>query len=64
MGKLRKKIGLKFTTIMSYCFFIVLFLAFAGLLQYLIVFNKLSEDIRNTAQYAVYVFIVVGNYCL
>ena len=60
MGKLRKKIGLKFTTIMSYCFFIVLFLAFAGLLQYLIVFNKLSEDIRNIAQYAVYVFIVVA----
>lgn len=60
MGTLRKKIGLKFGTIFSYWFFTALFLIFAGLIQYLIFSKNIGEGIVVSAQYAVYVFVVIS----
>lgn len=59
MGQLRKKIGLKFSSIIGSWLLIVLFAFFALVVQYLIFFKKLTSDVINYAQYTVYLFILV-----
>ena len=59
MGQLRKKIGLKFSSIIGSWVLIVLFAFFAIMVQYLIFFKKLTTDVIDYAQYTVYLFILV-----
>ena len=59
MGQLRKKIGLKFSSIIGSWLLVVLFAFFALVVQYLIFFKKLTSDVINYAQYTVYLFILV-----
>ena len=60
MGQLRKKIGLKISSIISNWLLIIFFALLAASVQYMIFFKKITEDVVNYSQYSVYFFVVVA----
>ena len=60
MGQLRKKIGLKISSIISNWLLIIFFALLAASVQYMIFLKKITEDVVNYSQYSVYFFVVVA----
>ena len=60
MGQLRKKIGLKISSIISNWLLIIFFALLAASVQYMIFLKKITEDVVNYSQYSVYFFVVVS----